>query len=128
VAGYELRALGKGTIACPARPWEDPYWLALEVHSLVSRRYDPVRMFNASSLWVHYSLPPRGSGSLIQLVNFTGRPTGQVSMRIQAAHRSVAIHTLESAGPAPLQSVQADGNIEYHLPAFTTYAALEVNA
>jgi hypothetical protein len=85
-------------------------------------------LFNGSSLWVHYSAPPGGRSGLVQLVSFTGRPAGSVSIRIASAHRSVAIHTLESAEPKPLPPVRVDGHIEYHLPAFSTYAALEVTA
>jgi hypothetical protein len=128
VTGYDLHAFGKGTLASPLRDWEDPYWVAVEVHNLVSRRYDPIRMFNASSLWVHNSVAPRGQGSLVQLVNFTGRPGGSVSLRIQKPHRSVAIHTLESGGPQPLKPVQVDKTLEYYLPSFSVYAALEVTA
>ncbi len=128
VTGYELHAFGQGTLASPLRDWDDPYWVAVDVHNLVSRRYDPIRMFNASSLWVHYSVAPRGQGSLIQLVNFTGRPGGSISLRIQKPHRSVAIHTLESGGPQPLKPVQVDKNLEYYLPSFSVYAALEVTA
>jgi hypothetical protein len=128
VTGYELKAFGKGTLASPSRNWEDPYWVAVEVHNLVSRRHDPIRMFNASSLWVHNSVVPRGQGSLIQLVNFTGRPGGSVSLRIEKPHRSVAIHTLESGGPQPLKPVQVEKTQEYYLPSFSVYAALEVTA
>jgi hypothetical protein len=126
VTGYELRAFGKGTLAAPLRDWDDPYWVAVDVHNLVSRRHDPIRMFNASSLWVHNSVAPRGQGSLVQLVNFTGRPGGSVSLRIQKPHRSVAIYTLESGGPQPLKPVQVEKTMEYYLPAFSVYAALEV--
>lgn len=128
VSGYELRVLGKGWLAVPERVWEDPYWLAMDVHNLVSRRYDPVRMFNASSLWVHYSVPPNGTGGLVQLVNFTGRAATSVSLRIQLPHKNVVIHTLESGGPAPLKPEMVEGASEYYLPSFSVYAALEVSA
>jgi hypothetical protein len=110
------------------RVYEDPYWVVLDVHNLVSRRYDPLRMFNASSLWVHYSVPARGAGGLIQLVSFTGRPIGSVSLRIQFPHRSVALHTFGADSPAPLKPVQVDKNVEYYMPSFSVYAALEVTA
>jgi hypothetical protein len=128
VTGYELHAFGKGTLASPSRDWEDPYWIAVEVHNLVSRRHDPIRMFNTSSLWIHNSVAPRGQSSLIQLVNFTGRVGGSVSLRIQKPHRSVAIHTLESGGPQPLKPVPVEKTQEYYLPPFSVYAALEVTA
>ena len=128
VSGYELRVLGKGRVAAPVNDWDDPYFVVLDTHNLVSRRHDPVRMFNASSMWVHYAVQPKGAGSLIQLVNFASRPGSSVSLRIQYAHRSVQIHTLESGGPKPLPAIPVEGQKEYRLPAFSTYAALEVSA
>lgn len=134
VAGYELRALGKGAVAAAIRDWDDPYFLAIDAHNLVSRRYDPIRMFNGSSYWVHYSVAPSGKDSLIQLVSFAGSRglrggggANDVTIRIPAQHRSVTIHRLDTA-PEPLQPVKEDGRIEYHLPQFAVYAALEVRA
>jgi hypothetical protein len=134
VAGYELRALGKGSVATAIRDWDDPYFLAIDAHNLVSRRYDPIRMFNGSSYWVHYSVAPNNKDSLIQLVNFAGSRglrggggANDVAIRIPAQHRSVTIHRLDMA-PEPLQPVKEDGRIEYHVPQFAVYAALEVRA
>jgi hypothetical protein len=133
VAGYDLRELGKGSVASPQRDWDDPYFVVLDTHNLVSRRYDPVRIFNGSSLWVHYSVDQRGSASLIQFVEFGGRRWGtgggtEVSLRIQYPHRAVQIHTLDTGTVRPLAPVQVGRDIEYHLPAFSVYAALEVTA
>jgi hypothetical protein len=133
VAGYELHSLGKGMLATTAKEWDDPYFLAADAHNLVSRRYDPIRMFNGSSYWVHHSEAPGGGDSLIQLVSFGGASraggtgTAEVSLRISREHRSVMLHTLD-AEPAPLQPVTVGQNTEYRLPQFATYAALEVKA
>jgi len=64
VNGYDLRPLGKGSVAAATRDWDDPYFLAADVHNLVSRRHDPVRLFNARSLWEHYSVSPDGGRDL----------------------------------------------------------------
>lgn len=133
VAGYELRTLGKGSVAAATREWDDPYFLAADVHNLVSRRYDPVRLFNGASYWVHYSAAPAGRDALIQLVSFGavtrsgGAGTSDVSLRIAQPHSSVAFHALD-AEPAPLAPVSEGGVTEYRLPQFSTYAALEVKA
>ena len=82
VAGYDLRWLGKGLLATAARDWEDPYFLAADVHNLVSRRNEPVRLFNARSLWEHYSVASDGRRALLQLVGFTSRPIASVSMAL----------------------------------------------
>jgi len=132
VTGYELRAFGKGTVAAATREWDDPYFLALDAHNLVSRRYDPIRMFNGSSCWLHYSVAPDGKDSLIQLVSFVGgrnvrggRVVDDVTIRIPARHRSVTVYTLDAA-PALLPPVTVDNQTEYHLPGFSSYLALEV--
>lgn len=74
VAGYDLRSLGKGSLAAATRHWDDPYFLAADVHSLVRRRNDPATLFNAQSVWEHYSMAPDGRAALLQLVGFTSRP------------------------------------------------------
>ena len=132
--GYELRALGKGTMAAATREWDDPYFLAIDAHNLVSRRYDPIRMFNGSSCWLHYSVAPNGKDSLVQLVSFAGGSTlrggtgtNDISLRIPTQHRSITLHTLDAA-PEPLQPVKEGEHSEYRMPQFSAYAALEVRA
>jgi hypothetical protein len=44
VPGYELRSLGKGAVAAATRDWEDPFFVAADVHNLVGRRNDPVTL------------------------------------------------------------------------------------
>jgi hypothetical protein len=41
VGGYHLRSMGKGSLAEATRDWDDPYFLAADVHNLVGRRNDP---------------------------------------------------------------------------------------
>jgi hypothetical protein len=125
VASYELRSLGKGSLAAAARDWDDPYFLAADVHNLVRRRNDPVTMFNARSLWQHFSVAPGGNRALLQLVAFTGRSNDSVSMAPARRWRSAALYTLGADAPTALQPVQVDGRPEFHLPAFSYYAALE---
>jgi len=127
VAGYEQRPLGKGWVAVATRDWDDPYFLAADAHSLVSRRYDPVRLFNARSLWEHYSLAPDGR-ALLQLVGFTGRPNESLSVVVERRWRSASMYTVGAEAPAALEPVEVEGNLEYHLPPFSLYAALELKS
>ena len=71
VAGYDVSAFGKGSVAIATGDWEDPFFVAADIHSLASRRNDPVRLFNARSLWEHYSVAPGARTALLQLVAFT---------------------------------------------------------
>jgi len=125
VAGYELRSFGKGSVAAATRDWDDPYFLAADVHNLVRRRNDPVTLFNARSLWGHYSAAPDGRAALLQLVGFTSRSNESVSLAPARPWRSAAMYTIGSDQPAMLMPVRVEGRMEFHLPAFRYYAALE---
>lgn len=125
MASYDLRVVGKGAVAAAAREWEDPYFLAADVHSLVSRRYDPVRLFNGGSLWLHYSTAPQDHAALLQLVSFTTRPSNSVSLIPAVQWKSALMHTLASDSAAQLEPEKVEGRMEFHLPAFSNYAALE---
>ncbi|MFB3778062.1 MAG: hypothetical protein ACE141_10640 [Bryobacteraceae bacterium] len=133
VAGYELRTFGKGTVAAATRDWDDPYFLAAEVHSLVGRRHDPFRLFNGGSCWAHYSVAPAGQDRLIQLVAFGGggrrggSGAADISLRIPGPFRSVTVHKIDAA-PEALQPAMEGEHPEYRLPQLSVYAALEVKA
>ena len=134
VPGYELRTFGKGTVAAATRDWDDPFFLAADAHDLVSRRYDPIRIFNGPSYWTHYSVAPGGNDRLIQLVSFAGASrfpgmgrSNEVTVRFTFRHSSVTLYRLDAA-PEALRPVKDGNNIEYQLPQFAVYAALEVKA
>jgi hypothetical protein len=125
VVGYELQTFGKGSVAAPTRDWDDPFFLAADVHNLVSRRNDPVVLFNARSLWEHYSVAPGGRSELLQLVGFTGRNNNSVSIAMARPSSSAALYVPEQETPTTLKPEKVDGRMEYHLPSFSSYAALE---
>jgi hypothetical protein len=125
VAGYDVRSFGRGRVAASTRDWDDPFFLAADLHNLVGRRNDPVLLFNGQSLWEHYSTPAGGRAALLQLVSFTSRPKESVSMIPARPWRSAAFYTLGSATPATLEPVRVQGRPEFHLPAFSYYGALE---
>jgi len=59
------------------------------------------------------------------LVGFTSRPNESVSMAPARPWRSAALYTIGSGAPAVLEPVKVQGRSEFHLPAFSYYAALE---
>jgi hypothetical protein len=125
VRGYDLRSFGKGSLAVATRDWDDPYFLAADVQSLVKRRNDPVRLFNAGSLWEHYSAAADSSRALLQLVSFTSRPNASVSVAPARPWRAIAMYEIGTGGPTMLAPVKVEGRTELHLPPFSYYAALE---
>ena len=124
IDGYDLRALGKGRVAAPRKEWDDPFVLAGDAHILMSRRYDPVRIFNAGSVFVNCA--ERGPDAVIQLVNFARRESAnQISVAVSKSYAQARFHTL-AGDPAPLKPVPAQRGVEFHLPPFALYAALEL--
>jgi hypothetical protein len=124
VAGYELRTFGKGAVAAAVRDWDDPYFLAADVHSLVSRRNDPFLLFNGSSLLAHYSVARSGGAALLQLVSFASHYSESVSVAAPR-WRAARMHTMEAEQPATLEPIKVEGQTEFHLPRFSGYTALE---
>jgi hypothetical protein len=125
VTGYDLKPLGNGSIAAATREWDDPYFLAADVHDLVSRKNDPVCLFNARTLWLHYSVAPDTRATVLQLVGFTGRPNESVTVAVKQPSRGATMYAPEWERPRMLEPVRVEGRTEYHLPEFSVYAALE---
>lgn len=121
---YEVRSFGKGRVAAPKKEWDDPFILAADAHMLISRRHDPVNIFNAGSIYAHCSR--RGADGLVQLVNFARRGSANlVSVGVTRKYARARLHLLE-AEPAPLDPVPSQRGVEFHLPPFPLYAALEL--
>ena len=128
VTGYDLRSSGKGAVAVAMRDWDDAFFLAADLHSLVKRHNDPVTLFNARTVWEHYSVAPGGRTALLQLVGFTSHPHDSVSVAPVRRWRSATLHAFGSTPAVELKPVQVDGRPEFHLPAFSYYAALELRS
>ena len=128
VAGYQVRAFEKGRIATPVKAWEDPYQVAADAHSLVSRRNDPVRLFNAGMVSCRCSVALSGGTTLLELVNYSARaPAHAVTVALEAAVVSARVSTLENPAPARIEPVRSKHGVELPLPPFAVWAAVELN-
>ncbi len=124
IDSYEVRALGKGRIAAPRKEWDDPFVVAADTHILTSRRYDPVYIFNAGSMFLNCA--ERGPESVVELVNFARRGSAnQVSVVVPRKNLQARLCTLTS-GPVSMTAEVAARGVEFHLPRFSVYAALEL--
>jgi hypothetical protein len=128
VAGFAMRSVGKGRVASATRDHDDPYFLAADTHALVSRRNDPVRLFNARSLWQHWGVAGDGRAAMLQLVGFTGKPNGNIVAAPAKQWRSAVAHVPGESAPRPVEPVKVDGVTEYRLPEFSYYIAVEFAA
>ena len=128
VAGYQVRAFEKGRIATPVKAWEDPYQVAADAHSLVSRRNDPVRLFNAGTVSCRCSVALSGGTTLLELVNYSARaPAHAITVALEASVVSARVSTLENPAPARIEPVRSKHGVELPLPPFAVWAAVELN-
>jgi len=117
---------GHGRLAMAKEVPEDPYVLAADVHMLVSRRNDLIRIYNGSAMTISYSVTPRSGTSLVQLVDYSGWNSSEaVSVWMKRTFTSADFWSLNSDTPERLSGVGARDGVEVHLPRFSVYGALE---
>ena len=127
VPGYVVKSYGKGRIAYPEPEWEDPFLIAAAVHNLASRRVDPVRLFNTSTAVWNYGRSPDTHCAVAQVVNYTDQaPSNPVTLAVQRKTTTAKLYTLEKPDPVPVPVVRRKYGVEFPLPPFTVWAAVEM--
>jgi hypothetical protein len=113
-------------VAVPTAPWEDPYSVAADAHSLISHREDPFLLFNGASLMATYLTRNGGGGDLLELVRYTAESQGQgVSVLVRRNYSSVKMTTLEKPEGVDVHQTKVRDGVELGLSAFGVFAALE---
>jgi hypothetical protein len=124
---FDVLALGRGRVALSRAAFDDAWTLADDTHLLMSRRFDPARLFNGGLLHTHTAASPDGKRTLVHIVNYGTEPFFQVvALQLTRPVRSAKIHipgTLES------KSVEIGGDParpEVLIPHFSVYLAVEL--
>ncbi|MEJ5369872.1 MAG: hypothetical protein WHT08_16280 [Bryobacteraceae bacterium] len=123
---FDIHRCGKGRVALSRGDWEDPYVLAQDVHLLMSRRNDVIRLFNPGSILAWPIQSPDRRRLLVHLLNYS---------RYGAAH-DVAVQTWQpvkaawmerpGANRRPVELRREAGGWEAVLEPFDAYCALEM--
>jgi len=122
---YDLFELGKGRVAVAKKEWDDPFVLAADAHLLLSRRWDDVRLFNASAIQFRFALREDGRRAVVQLLNYTLREAASpITLQLRRPARAARWHLLGQADAKALTLQQAGR--EWPLPPFPLYAAVEL--
>jgi hypothetical protein len=123
---YDLYNLGTGRIAIARKPWSDPYQLAADVHLLLSRRHDVIRLWNSGSTNAIYKTGPRGQ-AVVQILNFATRYSGSpVSLYVPHPYKKVKWSTLPEEVPETPPVSRKQEGIEIAVPPFGSYGAIEL--
>jgi hypothetical protein len=124
--GYQIHRVGKGRVAVPLDPWDDPYRLVREVHLLMSHREDVVRLWNGSDVGSYFVASPKGDRGVVHLVQYGSNRTQQVAIGVAKPYRRARVYDLESE--KTVKPVKGELGFEIPVGEFQAYAAVELEA
>lgn len=118
----------KGAWAYSLSAPKDPYLLASDIHLLLSRREDLVRLWNAGTLYSYYREADDGTRATVDLVNYAGRVSNdEATLQIRAPY--VAARWISPGAPPKNIDVRhVSSGIEVDLPKFPVCARVELSA
>lgn len=123
---YELRTVGLGRVAVAKQEWQDPYQVAGDIHLMLSRRNDLVRLYNPGTTNCYCSFDPTNLKGLVQILDYSPSGTTDfVTLWTQVRNRSARLWTLDAKQPIDLAGSSAEEAVEFNLPDFSLYLALE---
>lgn len=123
---FLLFRCGKGRVAASRSDWEDPYLMAQDVHLLMSRRHDIVRLFNPGSILCWPVISPDRSRLLVHLLNYSRR--GAAHDVVVQTWTPVKSAGVERPGSGRRQAAvrREAGGWEIDIEPFDTYCALDL--
>jgi len=127
---FNLHTLGKGRLAVCKEEQPDPYDLTADLQTIMSHKYDPIRLYNASSMNFYYETSAQGKQGVIHLLNYSRRPASDGPLfYVKEPHRTARLVSPELSSPAELQwSPQEAGGSELSLPKIAVYGAVELES
>ena len=125
---FNLRALGQGRVAVAKEENLDPDEVASDIHAIMSHRRDLLRLFNATAMNCSYKVVPGGGRAVVQLLNYTGRPSQPAALWIMKGHyRSARFTSPETASPVTLElTPRENGGVEMILPLMPVCGVIEL--
>jgi hypothetical protein len=125
---FSLYRYGRGFLAMAKESEEDPYQLAAQVHLLLGRRNDLVRIWNGPALGVYLRESAEARNALVGLLDYSGRgQSDAVSLWLKNDKSAARLWTLQCKGSVLIHGDSTQEGTEFHLPRFSLYAALEVD-
>jgi hypothetical protein len=125
---YKMYNVGQGQIAVSEEGFQDPYQVAMDVHMLVGRRNDLVRLYNPATTNCHSSFDPVHKRRLVQVVNYSSGAASFVTLWVNARNRSAQIWCPGVKDSRPLPGAPASTGTDFELPTIAVNCALEMEA
>lgn len=123
---FRIMRCGKGHVALSRAGWDDPYLMAQDVHLLMSRRQDVVRLFNPGSILCWPVLSPDRRRLLVHLLNYSRRGAAH-DVVVQTWKPVQSAFAARPGAPPRTAGVRREqGGWEIDVEPFDSYCALEL--
>jgi hypothetical protein len=127
--GFDVRRYGQGRLAVARGEVSDPYRLAEDAQLLTSHAHDAVRAFNLGNGLYHYAVSEDGATGALQVIRFNARLFEEdVTFWFRKPWASARLWTIASDEAAALPAAASAPGVEFQLPRWSVYCALEVKA
>ncbi|MGA7413517.1 MAG: hypothetical protein WBW33_23790 [Bryobacteraceae bacterium] len=123
---FSIGGLGKGRVAVAKQDPDDPYLLANDSVTLVSRRYDLLRFWNFGPVGSLFSCAEDQRKASAQIVSFAEPGVYGPTVWVAGAYRNAKLWTLGKSGASEVKTEIHDGGLEVQLPPVSIYAAVEL--
>lgn len=125
---FGLRTLGKGRLAVAKEDEPDPSDFVAHIQIIMSHRYDPLHLYNGSSVNCLYQISPQGRQAVVHLLNYSRRREDlNAYLYMRAPFRSSRFVSPEVASPVVLELVPEEGGgVDLSVPPFAVYGAVEL--
>jgi hypothetical protein len=123
---FQVHTAGSGRVAVSTEDQMDPYVCAGDVHMLLGRRQDLIRVWNPGAANAYYTAPAGGRSALLEMVSYTRHQVSDMSVYLSKPWRSARFLTLNSQQAQAAGLVKRSDGIEVHIPPFAVFCALEL--
>jgi hypothetical protein len=116
----------KGRVAVARQNPNDPYLLANDSVTLLSRRYDLIRFWNFGPIGSMLSSTEDQRKASAQIVSFAEPGVYGPTVWVAGSYRSAKLWTLDKSSASVAKTEIHDGGVEIQLPPISTYAGVEL--
>jgi hypothetical protein len=125
---FSIGSMGKGRVAVAKEDPSDPYLLANDVVTLISRRWDLLRFWNFGPIGARLTISADRRRATAQIVSYAEPDVYGPTLGVSLAYRRAKLWRYDLAGSSNLEMARQNTGTEIHLPPFSVYGAVELEA
>ncbi len=121
---FSIGSLGKGRLAVAKEDPSDPYLLANDVVTLISRRWDLLRFWNFGPIGARLTVSADRRRATAQIVSYAEPDVYGPTLGVTGVYRRANLWRYDLAGSSSLEMAKQNKSVEIHLPPFSVYGAV----